>query len=297
MRVLILGAGRVGTNLARLFAASAHDVALWNAWPLEDAVAAALADSPGVTVLSGRPLSLADGGPGAGFDLALVAVSDEAVPAVSRELDAAGLPASVPVLHCSGTLPAKSVRTGTHAAGRLHPAFAFPSPGLPLPVLSRICFLLEGDDAATARATRLLETCGLRFVAASPDPVLYHAACVMAANFSALLGLAAGRLMESAGIGEEEGRALLGSLMGGVLDHACREGFAASVSGPVVREDLETLLSEARAVGREAPELFSLFLEGNLTLARILGRNQLADDLTRRVEGDPNPPSTTSRGR
>jgi len=47
-----------------------------------------------------------------------------------------------------------------------------------------------------------------------------------------------------------------------------------------------SLARPAAAVGREVPELFSLFLEGNLTLARILGRNQLADDLTRRVEGD-----------
>jgi len=294
MRLLILGAGHVGTNLARLFAAHGQDVTLWNAWPLDEAVQKALADAPKVTVLTGslpalpcsssgpRSESLAD----SPIDLAVLSVSDDAVPTVARELDGAGLPASVPLLHCSGSLPVESVRTGARPVGRLHPAFAFPSPGLPLGTLSRVCFLLDGDDAATARATRLLAACGLRFVAASPDPVLYHAACVMAANFSALLGLAAGRLMESAGIAEQESRALLGSLMGGVLDQAVRDGFAASVSGPVARNDLKTILDEARAVGREAPELFSLFLEGNLTLARLLGRTQLADGLTQWIEGD-----------
>ncbi len=286
MNVLILGAGRVGTNLARLFAANGVDVTLWNAWALDEPTQAALEDSPRVNVLSGRPLTLAPQEPGEEWELALLAVSDDAIPVVARELDASGLAPAVPVLHCSGSLAAERARTGKRPVGRLHPAFAFPSPGLPLSTLSRICFLLEGDAAATAGATRLLSACGLRFVAASPDPVLYHAACVTAANFSALLGIAAGRLMESAGIPEGEARPLLTSLMGGVLEHAAGEGFAASVSGPVLRNDLQTILSEARAVGREAPDLFPLFLEGNLTLARILGRDELADSLTRWIEGD-----------
>jgi len=285
VRALILGAGRVGTNLARLLASHGHDVALWNAWPLEPAVEAALADSTPVKVLVGRPFVF-PGDPAEAVDLAILAVSDDAVPAVARELDAAGLPATVPMLHCSGALPVDTIRTRARPVGRVHPAFAFPLPGLPLHVLARICFLVDGDERATAPAVRLLTGCGLRFVAASPDPVLYHAACVMAANFTALLGMAAGRLMESAGISEPDGRALIGSLMGGVLDQAFQGGFGTSVSGPVVRNDLETILSEARAVGREVPELFSLFLEGNLSLARLLGRNQLADDLTRWVEGD-----------
>lgn len=286
MLVLILGAGRVGTNLARLFAAHGHDVTLWNAWPLDEAVQQALADTPKVTVLVGRPLALPAAVSEPQLDLAILAISDDAVLSVARELDAGGLAASVPVLHCSGGLSVDAARTGARPVGRLHPAFAIPSPALPPGTLSRVCFLLDGDDVATARATRLLAACNLRFVAASPDPVLYHAACVVAANFSALLGLSAGRLMEAAGIAEQESRALIGSLMGGVLDQAARDGFAASVSGPVARNDLETILSEARAVGREAPELFSLFLEGNLTLARLLGRDELADGLTRWIEGD-----------
>jgi predicted short-subunit dehydrogenase-like oxidoreductase (DUF2520 family) len=269
--LLIVGAGRVGCNLARLAHDSGIATTLWNAWPLEGEVAAALAAAPGIAVAVGDP-------PATAAELVLLAVSDGAVKKVAKKVAQWAAAARAPLAHTSGSLGVLTV--GERSVGVCHPAFAFPRPDLPLERLRRAAFLVDGDAGCAAAGQALVERCGAVAVTASgADRLLYHSGCVTAANALALLGLEAGRLFAAAGVPEAGRKALTLSLMGSVLDQAAAGDFAGAVTGPAARGDVETLMAEARRIAQAAPDSFSLFLEANLALLHHAGHTAAAGRL------------------
>jgi len=246
MKILIVGPGRVGCCLARLFAASGIEVTLCGR-------------TPPVT----HPSS---------FDLVLLAVPDGAIEEAAATV--AGWNPGGPLLHTSGFRPPRLPPAQPLTAGSLHPAAAFPSPELPVEMLRRVVFLVQGTPEARATAGRLLDCCRLTAVTAEQlDPAAYHAGCVMAANFTALMGLAARRLMVAAGVTPEQAYGLVESLVASV---AGREG---ALTGPAARGNLETVTAEAELVARVAPELAELFLAGNLAIGRECGQERLVKAL------------------
>jgi len=159
----------------------------------------------------------------------------------------------------------------------MHPAFSFPRPDLSLDRLRRLCFLLAGDRPAVGACRRLLTHASLRFVEAEGDldGALYHAGCVVAANFPALLGEIAARLCAEAGVAPAGIGALVDSLMQSALANAREDGFTAALTGPVRRGDAITLQSDAEAVARRAPAFYPFFMAGNAVLAGLCRNSSL----------------------
>lgn len=252
MRIVIVGAGKVGGSLARWLEECGVEVETWDKkWR---------AKPPAVQ----------------GADLVVLAVPETEIASAARAAEGWGARPELPFVHCSGSAHPAGFAASNRPQGAMHPAYSFSTARTRRS--GNACFLLDGDEDAVAAAVRLLDAAGLAHVRGrSHDRKLYHAGCVTASNFIGLLGVAAGTMMEKAGLPPEGGRRLLLSLVAGVVENAVDSGFENALSGPVVRGDSDTVLAEAARLAEHAPELLPLYLEGNRSLAVILEKPEVVE--------------------
>jgi len=272
LRVLILGLGRVGTVLARWLAVSGAAVRGWDpVAPGEDRIR--VMDEVGVEVAPPDGLSAA--GEGGHPDLVVVAAPDAAIGEAAQIMDEAGIPTRVPAVHCSGSAPCRALARGARPVGRMHPVFPFATPDQPLTDLAGLHLILEGDADAVEAAAAATRNAGGR-----PVPVdhlaapRYHAACVMAANHLAALGMAAEELAEEAGVPRREASAVLRSLMAAALRNAARLGFRGGLTGPAARGEAAAIRSHLESLADAAAETQALYRAANSLLDIRLGKRQ-----------------------
>jgi predicted short-subunit dehydrogenase-like oxidoreductase (DUF2520 family) len=212
---------------------------------------------PGEPAWPGGPFQVALGELAtAGQDLLLIAVGDGAVAGVAAGL--AGRPQARVALHTSGSLDASALaplRAGGSEIGSLHPLKAFPQP-LPDPAEGKgVFFAVDGDPAAKALAFRLAAAWGATAAEVPPEArPLYHFAATLAAGGVVTLLAAAAEIAGSLGLPEAVTRGYL-ELARGALAAAGRtldEGrpLAEAITGPVARDDRETLRRHLAALGR-----------------------------------------------
>jgi predicted short-subunit dehydrogenase-like oxidoreductase (DUF2520 family) len=191
----------------------------------------------------------------AGQDLLLIAVGDGAVGEVAAEL--ASRPQARVALHTSGSLDASvlaPLRAGGSEVGSLHPLKAFPQ-ALPDPTEGRgVFFAVDGDAAARELAFRLAGAWGATAAEVPPEArPLYHFAATLAAGGVVTLLAAAAEIAGSLGLPEAVTRGYL-ELARGALAAAARSldaglPLAAAITGPVARDDRETLRRHLAALG------------------------------------------------
>jgi len=225
----------------------------------------------------------------AGAPIVVLAVSDEAIPVVAASLAKAAGPWPARVaLHLSGLLPSTALEplrvlgasaASWHPLATLGPA-ADPADRIGIP--SGVPFFIEGDAAACDVARRLtlaLEGDARRLEGAA-DKAIYHAAATLAGNLVAVLHSEAAALLGSVGVQAPE-RALAPlaqASLGGAIAHPGLE----ALTGPVVRGDVATLRSNARALADRPPELRLAHAALSLLALRRVrdwaGRDAASDD-------------------
>jgi predicted short-subunit dehydrogenase-like oxidoreductase (DUF2520 family) len=199
-----------------------------------------------------------------GQDLLLIAVPDDALPAVAAQL--ARRPQAQVALHTSGSLDASVVaplRQARTSTGSLHPLKAFPQP-LPDPAEARgVFFAVDGGPAARALGFRLAAAWG--GVAAEVHPEsrpLYHFAATLAAGGVTTLLAAAAEIAGGLGLPEEVTRGYLelarGSLAAAARTLDAGRPLAEAITGPAARGDRETLRRHLDALRLHAPEKLPL---------------------------------------
>jgi predicted short-subunit dehydrogenase-like oxidoreductase (DUF2520 family) len=260
LRFSVAGPGKVGSSLA-----------CWAVAAGAELVAVAGRRAGGPAWPGGPPrLALADLDT-AGQDLLLIAVGDGAVAEVAAQL--ASRPQARIALHTSGSLDASALvplRAGSKI-GSLHPLKAFPQP-LPDPAEGRgVFFAVDGDPEARELAFRMAGAWGgvAAEVPAEARP-LYHFAATLAAGGVVTLLAAAAEIAGGIGLPEPVTRGYL-ELARGALAAAARtldEGrpLAAAITGPVTRDDRETLRKHLAALGSLTPGKLPLaiFLLGEI---------------------------------
>ena len=214
MRVVLIGAGRLGRSLVQLLGAAGVDVVLCHR---EDAL----------------PRER-DG------DVYWLTVQDAGL-----ALTAAGLPRGRVVLHSSGV---NSASVLDHPLGGvLHPMMTFPGPELGLPDLRGVGARVEGPPEARAAAVSLSRALGMVPVTCD-DPVAWHLAASMVSGHLAVLFLDAASLLTDAGV--QDAAALLLPLARESLNRAAVAGDDA-ITGPAVRGDDATILKHVERLGDE----------------------------------------------
>jgi predicted short-subunit dehydrogenase-like oxidoreductase (DUF2520 family) len=260
----IIGAGRVGTALARMLAtrgyrvAAIHSQTRTSAQRLADAVGATVADHVEAVATAA--------------DLIFLTVPDAAIGVVCSQLadnDQINM-RDRGVVHTSGAvsvaalLPAKQRGALIGGFHPIHPVARdaeFP-PG--------VTFGLEADreplrgwlmGIALALDGRPL------WLRANTDRARYHASAVIVSNYLVTLFAEGLALLTRDTLDEEGARLALLSLAEGALDNLRESRPAEALTGPIVRGDSETVAAHLDSLARLDPELAELY--------RALGRRTL----------------------
>jgi predicted short-subunit dehydrogenase-like oxidoreductase (DUF2520 family) len=273
----IVGAGRMGLALG-LRLHRAHAVGRMTVTGRRPAAPAhpLFADPPGAEYR--RSIEDAPADP----DAIVIAVPDGAIAEVAGRLAAIDLPASIPILHTSGSRSLDILRTLAergHPTGSAHPLAAIADPVNGAERLAGATWGVEGDGAAGALAERIIRACGGHVLRIAPGKKpSYHAAAVFASNYAVTLLSVAERLMEQAGVHAEEARPALSALAAGAVENLGARGPAAALTGPIVRGDVETVAMHLARLSADERTLYCLLGREALRLARTAGLDAAAAD-------------------
>lgn len=253
----MVGAGRVGTALAVLWAKAGHRiVAASGRDASRDRVSRFLPDTPFL------PFEDAAGR----GDVVLLGVRDDDVASMATRVSER-MSAGRAVVHLSGSMSISVLdpaRDRGATALSVHPLQTVPSvedgihriPGAAAAVTA-------ADEQGWILGERLARDAG-----ASPFRIgddlkpLYHAAAVFSSNYLTVVEALAERLLRTAGVTDPD--AALGPLADATLANVFRSGARDALTGPAVRGDAGTVRRNLEALADRAPQ----FLATYVTLAR-----------------------------
>jgi len=253
LRVAILGAGKVGRNLAAALRRSGAKTRLFG-WR---------------SGLPGRPIVA---------DLLLLCVRDGQLATVVRRLgETSLLTPTLAVAHVGGAWglePLLELKDKVAGIAQAHPFLSFASPRV-VHDLRKVPFLVDGDAVGRARVRKMLSMLGAIAVSGrGVERPKYHLAAALAANGTVALLSIAEQLLLEAGLDERRIKKFLDALLGSVKNNVFELGVAQALTGPVRRGDAETLalhLRSLRLKKRDWAELYRLLGRLQLPLARQLG--------------------------
>jgi predicted short-subunit dehydrogenase-like oxidoreductase (DUF2520 family) len=192
-----------------------------------------------------------------------LSVPDDDIPEMAHALAGHGsAPPGCAAFHLSGALNTdvlSPLHARGYAVGSFHMLQSLADPATAARKIPGSFVSVAGEPTAVATGRRLAQHLGSRMLAV---PVtrrpLYHAAAVLASShISSLLALAA-RLMERAGIPEEDALPALLPLVRGNLDNIEALGVTAALTGPVARGDVETVGLHLRSLDGREREVYRL---------------------------------------
>ena len=283
IRVAIVGPGRVGMALGRRFAAAG--VRVLGYVGRSEASAQRACEFVG----EGRPLALAEL---AAAHVVMFCVSDPSLRDAVSAAVAAAQPRSCSLwIHTSARfdlavfepLATKGVRIGA-----LHPIAPFPDAESGASSLLGKPALLIADPRARRLLATLVDRLGMRAMWCQPggDPLIYHAACALAANgLTALRAAVDAAFAHSNRLSSEDAGVAADALMRAALDACLALGPQNALSGPVLRGDAETLRLHRKALRLEDPAIDAVYaavMTAAIPLARARG---LGGDALVAVEG------------
>lgn len=264
----IIGLGRVGTVLGRALHAAGYRIV---------AVASRDAQQAQTLATQWQARAVDNLTAARSAELTLLTIPDDALPAVARELAAAGAWRSAQaVVHASGALPAAVLEPAQRqgaAIGSFHPLAAFASRTMAMP--AGITVAIEAQAPLRDTLWRMARAIGATPLAIEAhDKPLYHAAAVIASNYTVTLAAIAAHLLQRLGATPEQSLDALLPLMRTTLDNLEQQGLPAALTGPLVRGDLGTLERHLQALERAAPAIATFYrclAHGTLPLAQARG--------------------------
>lgn len=269
----IVGAGAVGSTLARALQASGYHVEAVLSRTGDDAEG--LADRVGASVASSSWEALP-----AAVRLVWICVPDDAISSVAEVLSGLDHPWGETIAaHTSGANTAAALaplaRQGA-ATMSFHPLQTFTT-GTSPDAFEDIVVGLEGDERALAAGETLARALGARPVRLSPEEkVRYHCAAALASNglvaLMAVVEEVFGGTLETL-----EGASSPIDFVGPLVEQTCAnlgEGSPeGALTGPVQRGDEDTLRAHLDALRAETPHLVSLYAALSTEMVRIAVRS------------------------
>ena len=244
----IIGAGRVGQTLGRLWHSS-------GVFAVQDVLTNSLASAQAACGFIGAGTPVAEVAHMRMADVWMLAVPDGQIAPVAEHVAvAATSPASrTPIaFHCGGAqssaLLAALAARGWQTASA-HCILSFASAEAAMAQFPGTACALEGDAPAVAGLHSAFNTIQARcFEVQSQDKLLYHAAAVFATNFLPVLQSVAEDAWLAAGVPPDLLPGLRSSLLSNAVANITRLGPAGALTGPAARGDVAAIARQAAAV-------------------------------------------------
>jgi predicted short-subunit dehydrogenase-like oxidoreductase (DUF2520 family) len=241
-----------------------------------------------------RKLALQVGAVAALADLTLLAVPDDALPVVVSAFSSTAW-VGKGVVHTSGAHAAAvlaPLKASGAMIGGLHPAFPFADVETAVERLHGATFAVEAEDEGLRGwLFGLVKALGGRVLMVPPGgKALYHAALVIASNYTVTLYAAAERLLLDLGADREAAAGALNGLLGATVEYLRGEGVPNALTGPLVRADLGTVAAHLRALRAADPALAEVYRAlARLTFPMLQARGvplEPIEDLLRQENDD-----------
>lgn len=247
----IIGAGRAGSSMGALFKRAGHRVIIWDQAPETwEAAMQWLGERP----YGGLERLLSEA------QWLLVALPDQAIrPWIAEHLLKGPTPSQlVGLMHLSGAMGTEVFGEVPQSLRRiaLHPMRAFAAPVLHAEGLASTYFGVTAESMATANLWRQLlpEIAPRMLDIPEAQRSLYHAAAVMASNFTVPLLLDAKEMYRQCGIDGTVAAEIVTGLVKSALDNFMHLPGHQVLTGPLTRGDASTVAGHLTALAQH-PEL------------------------------------------
>jgi len=247
MRLVIIGSGRAGGALALAASRAGHEIA--------GVVSRHPGHGYGPDLTLDEPIPLCD--------VLLIAVRDDQISELVETLEPV-VGGAATAAHLSGFVPVTALsrlqRQDVAVAG-FHPLQSLPDPETGAGALSGSYVGIDGDPLAVDTLTHLADTLGMiPFRLEDRARPAYHAAAAAASNFVVTALAVADDLFAAAGIDPAVARPLVERAVANVFE----KGADSSLTGPISRGDIETVvghLAAAHEVSDDVGSQFTLMAE------------------------------------
>lgn len=243
MKVGIIGAGKVGISVGYTMTKNGIDVEM-----ISDREDSALNNA---RQYLGDKISLTKDNMEVlkNSDVVFITTQDRVIKDIVAEIDARAerLDGKL-IIHTSGAHPSyvlKPLDIKGATLGVVHPLQTFPDIESGIRVLPDTYIFIEGSEEGMDRLTFIGENIGKKVVMIKGDNmVLYHLSAVFVCNLLCALLYASENIMEKIGIGLEP----FFPIINATLRNIEQKGPLASLTGPIVRGDLDTVVSHLKAM-------------------------------------------------
>ncbi len=184
--------------------------------------------------------------------------------------------------HCSGSLSSDVLYNAKCAGAQvysIHPMYAFSSRNIPVEDLKNIYFSIEGDmqllndsDSVILRLMKKLKN--KYFIRNAMLSAEYHVSNVMVSNLILSLLNIGVKYMIKCGLNEKEALDALKPLIMNNIESIMNKGFKNSLTGPVVRNDVNTIKKHKKVLEPEDKALYNAL---SLNLLNIMCENSSED--------------------
>lgn len=268
-RLGFVGAGKVGTTLARLLYGRGYKIGgIYSQTPNHAKIFAEEVEAK---------IALTVDELAASCDLIFLTVTDDAVLKVVSQFGSIALEGKA-VVHTSGVLDASILQPLAEQRamiGSLHPAFPFANVEDAIARLPGATFALQAETAPLRDwLTEIVAALDGRILTiASGKKALYHTALVFVSNYGVTLYAIAQRLLIDAGAQTDEARQTLNALVVGMVQNIILRGIPDALTGPLVRGDVFTVSAHFDILGTEASDLRELYRQlAEQTLPIVVAR-------------------------